>query len=366
MGTAQLFKYDPNYAVSPGEILEETLDARNIKKSDLAERINMSAKTISQILSGKAPVSIDTAIQLEKVLGIPASTWNNLESNYRLSQARQNRLQDLAKYAEWVKAFPIDKLVSWGFIQPADSPAEQVEQLLVFFRVGSVEAWQTKNDGLNVRFRRSTIFETSQESVATWLRIGEIKADGINCEPFNEARFMEALAEIKGLSCTSPAVFQKKMIELCAEAGVALVFFPELPGTHICGATEWLNKDKALIMLSLRYKTDDHLWFSFFHETAHILLHGKKSVFVEKDKTLQDEQENQADRFATDFLIQPEQYKTLINSAYHNASVIKDFAQNIGITPGVVVGRLQHDKYLPFRSSLNNLKCKLEFNQTPH
>jgi HTH-type transcriptional regulator / antitoxin HigA len=362
MITKQPFKYTPDYAVSPGEILEETLDARNIKKSDLAERINMSAKTISQILSGKAPVNVDTAIQLEKVLGIPASTWNNLECNYRLFQARKNRQQELARYSEWAKAFPVTKLVSWGFIQKANSTEEQVEQLLGFFGVGSVEAWQTKMAGLNVKFRRSAIFETSQESVATWLRIGEIKAEVIKCEPFDDTKFRVTLAEVKHLTCADPVVFQKEMIKLCAAAGVALVFFPELPGTHICGATEWLGKDKALLMLSMRYKTDDHLWFSFFHEAAHILLHGKKSVFVEKEKVELDEQESQANKFASDFLIPPESYRSLLTSEYHSPGIISNFAKQNGITPGIVIGRLQYDEYLPYKSPLNKLKSRLEFN----
>ena len=57
-------RFEPDYAIHPGEILEETLAARGIKKAELAERCQISTKHLSQIINGKAPVTADTAIQL--------------------------------------------------------------------------------------------------------------------------------------------------------------------------------------------------------------------------------------------------------------------------------------------------------------
>jgi len=91
------YRYDPDYAVSPGEILEETLEARRMKKADLAERCGLSPKTVSQIISGKAPVSPETAIHLERVLGVSANIWNNLEANYRLFEAKKESKRGVMK-----------------------------------------------------------------------------------------------------------------------------------------------------------------------------------------------------------------------------------------------------------------------------
>ena len=298
-----------------------------IKKSDLAERCNLSAKTISQILCAKARITPETALGLEKVLGISASTWNNLEANYRLHQARCERRQELSYHKEWAKLFPLIQLTEWGFLAPTDDPIEQVDQLLNFLGVSTVDAWQVKISHMDVRFRRSTAYESSIESIATWLRIGEILAEKIECSPFNKIQFEKVLRDIKELTDTDPTVFQTKMIELCASAGVALVLFPELPKTHICGATQWLSKDKAIIILSLRYKTDDHLWFSFFHEAGHIILHGKKSIFIEGNVVAINEQENQANRFASDFLIPDKSYQELLNRDFRNAKEIISFVK---------------------------------------
>ena len=77
---------------------------------------------------------------------------------------------------------------------------------------------------------------------------------------------------------------------LCAHAGVAVVFVQELPNTGISGSTQWLTPTKALVQLSLRYKTDDQLWFTFFHEAGHILAHGKRQVFLETDQKDREEE----------------------------------------------------------------------------
>jgi Zn-dependent peptidase ImmA (M78 family) len=134
----------------------------------------------------------------------------------------------------------------------------------------------------------------------------------------------------------------------------------------VCGATRWLTPEKALIQLSLRYRSDDHLWFTFFHEAAHILLHGKRAVFVESqgasakaslvDKVKRRAEEDEANRFAGDILIPLTQYSALLKAQTFSAAAIKAFADQIGIAPGIVLGRLQHDHVVPFKTPLNSLK----------
>lgn len=149
-------------------------------------------------------------------------------------------------------------------------------------------------------------------------------------------------------------MFQKALIELCAAIGEAVVFVPELPKTGVAGATRWLGPDKALIQISLRYKTDDHLWFTFFHEAGHVVLHGKKAVFLEGNG-MNDAKEDAANRFAANFLIPSGELKTFIAASRPTFSEIQDFASRLGIAPGIVVGRLQHEDILP-RNTGNGLK----------
>ena len=149
-------------------------------------------------------------------------------------------------------------------------------------------------------------------------------------------------------------------MELCASCGVAVAFVCELPKTA-SGATRWLSPIKALMQLSLRYKTDDQMWFTFFHEAAHILLHSKRSIFIEE--TNYDSKEDiKANRFATEFLIPPNRLGEITSQKPISNAAIRQFAQSLGIAPGIVVGQLQHKGLLP-PSHCNDLKRKLKMDR---
>jgi len=101
---------------------------------------------------------------------------------------------------------------------------------------------------------------------------------------------------------------------------------------------------------------NDSLWFTFFHECGHIYLHGKKMVFLEDGKPLSNKEEDEADKFAADRLI-PLQEWAPFRSAGHTEAVIKAFAKRLGIHTGIVLGRLQNEKLVPW-NCLNHLKVR--------
>ncbi|HEY91187.1 MAG TPA: HigA family addiction module antidote protein [Dehalococcoidia bacterium] len=168
------FQYEPDYAIAPGEILEDTLQSRGMQKIDLAERCGLSAKQMSLIVSGKAPITPETAINLERVLGVSANIWNNLEARFRLHKARKLDYDVLSRYEEWLESFPLNELEKRGIIDKDDSKPKRIAQLLGFFGVGSVATWQERCKQLQVSFRRSPAFKSSVEAVVTWIRIGEL------------------------------------------------------------------------------------------------------------------------------------------------------------------------------------------------
>ena len=155
---------------------------------------------------------------------------------------------------------------------------------------------------------------------------------------FSAARFRKALYQIRSLTAHGDP---NEIVNICANAGVAVVFIPEVQRCRISGAAWWASPTRAILALSDRYKRDDHFWFTFFHEAAHLLLHSKKETFVDDDSD-NDILEDEANRFARDILIPPDratELPTLLTDAD-----VKRFAADIGIAPGIVVGRLQHDE----------------------
>jgi hypothetical protein len=246
-------------------------------------------------------------------------------------------------------------MVKLGWV-PATPPSERVDALLRFFGVASPEAWAEIWHKREVAFRRSLKRQGKETAVAAWLRQGEILAARRDCARFDAARLRRVLDEARALTREEPAVFQPRLTEAFASAGVALVWLPELRGATVSGATRWLTDEKALVQVSLRYKCDDQLFFSLFHEAAHVLLHRKTVAFLEgiEDDT---PQEREADRFATEHLIPTTAYHGLLSEPL-SLERIGAFAERIGIAAGIVVGRLQHDRRLPF-SQGNRLKRRL-------
>ena len=130
---------------------------------------------------------------------------------------------------------------------------------------------------------------------------------------------------------------------------------PEIKGAKVNGASRWLSPRKALLQLSLRYKRNDIFWFSFFHEARHILDEVKKSIFVQGLEN--QEAEKKADAFARDFLIPPQQASPM--NRLKTLNEVKEFAGELGIHPGIVVGRLQNDGVWP-RDRGNGLRQSLD------
>lgn len=351
-------QYLPDFVTPPGETLQETLDALGMTQVDLAERTGRPTKTISEIINAKTAITTETALQFEKVLGVPARFWINLERNYQEWLAREAERKALEPHLPWMEQFPVREMARLGWIEMFDEPISQLIELLRFFGIASPTHWEPLYAGGNVAYRRSPAFIADPGIVSAWLRKGEIDAQRMDCTPYDAARFRAALAEIRALTTRGPDEFVPAMQALCAQAGVAVVFVHELQRLRTSGATRWLTSDKALIQLSLLYKTDDHLWFTFFHEAGHILLHGKKDIFLEGDDST-DEKEEQANHFAADTLIPPVEYRRFKPRTGHfSEAEVSEFARRVGIAPGIVAGRLQHDKQLPV-THLNGLKRHL-------
>ena len=360
------YSYEPDYAVPPGWVVEEHLQSQHLSHAEFARRCGRSAKLISEIIAGKAPVEPKTALQFEKVLGLDASIWLGIEARYQLHKAREAEAKEMKEPISWAKTFPLKELVKRGVLDRLASDAETISKLLAFFGVGSFNAWQAKYEGMSVAYRHSPCFQSDKTALATWLRLGELEAQRQECGDYNEAQFKRTLKKIRGLTQTPVEQALEEAQRLCNEAGVALVLLKPFPRTALSGAAWWLNPRKAVIELSVRHKTDDHLWFSLFHEAAHILLHSKKQVFIDwmqSNKEIADV-ESEANLWASNFLIPQGDWKQLVATPSYSEMAIRQFAEEQEIAPSIIVGRLQHEDCLPWQTPLNKLKVRLEWKAT--
>lgn len=335
----------------PGETLQEVLDDRGWTQKELADRLGVTPKHVNEIVQGKAPISQKLAHDLELVLGVSATFWNNYEAAYRAYLTRLEEAQRLSAQVEKLAKMPWRKAMRAGWIDQGADLVGQLRIVLSYFRVANLDQYNELYQSPAVAFKKHLKFESDPDALAFWLRRGEQLGETIEAKPFDKDAFTAALGEVRKLTFeTAPEVFVPRLQGLCSECGVVVVLVPELSGTCVFGATRWLTQHKALIQLSLRRKSNDFLWFTFFHEAAHILKHGKKAVFIEGGQ--EDELEKEADRFAQDILIPAVQLRTFLESGHYsrgnkpNLAAIRTFAEQVGIAPGVVVGRLQREGIL--------------------
>jgi len=283
-------------------------------------------------------------------------------------------LQPVRSWDAWASSFPLKEMKRLRFSLPSGSSAAEV--VLGFFGVPSPEGWQEAWQASPMALRQTRVFDARKEAVAAWVRQAEIVASRIQLADYDEAKLRSSLDELRRLTRERVEVGLDKAQQLCSRVGVALVMVPELPGTRLSGCARWLNDRHAMVSLTTRYKKDDQLWFTFFHELGHILLHrGLLSLVVDNaaeymgDAVIDTDMANyeqEADRFASDTLIPPAALadflrlhgKALTNDAIH------DFAEAIGVGPGLVVGRLQHDSNLKWTQG-NALKQTVDWGFPP-
>jgi addiction module HigA family antidote len=351
--------YEPDVVYPPGDTLREILSERKMTQADLARRMSRPEKTISEIIGGRTRLTNETALELETVVGVPAQFWSNLQAAYDRHVARQQQTKELAEQTSWLKGFPastIRALTALGWVRKGRNKAEQVRELLRYFAVASVRAWDVQYAQKLVAYRASKTGSIGAR--AAWFRraeqVVEELVDGVPA--YSAVRFERVLGEAR--LCTAEPIRQAfgKVVADCREAGVLVALVRELPCAGVSGATFWRGGNPAIV-LTLRYKTNDHFWFSFFHEAGHVLRHAR-NTYLEVDQRARNDAELEADRFAADFLIPPEEFRRFASLRTRSSAGVTAFAKQVGVAPGIVVGRLQHERLLP-PSHLNRLKVPL-------
>ena len=290
-------------AKPPGETLLETLEALGMSQAELAERTGKSLKTINEIIKGKAPITPKPRCSLRGSWVCLRTSGTRANASFRSFAHRPRSGNDSARDLGWLDEIPLKAMIGYGWLPACEDAVEQLREALRFFGVATPERWEELWSNPQAAYRSSPAFQAEPGAVAAWLRRGELEAQRLECAPFDAGRFRAALVRIRALTVELPEVFQPEVVRLCAEAGVAAVFVPELPRIRASGAVRWLTPTKALLQVCLRYKSDDQLWFTFFHEAGHILLHGKREAFIDDGNGNGGQKEQEANRFAADQLI---------------------------------------------------------------
>src|SRR5581483_8937725 len=256
------------------------------------------------LLAGSLAVDERRAECLAAVLGGTSRFWLMRQANYERALDRAVAAVFETEGEDWLQRVPIP-----GGNTPRrlteDQKREQLRRRLAFFNVANLRAWNRRYGSLRseTQFRTSPTLLSDEGAISMWLRQGELEAALLSTRPWDPVKLGEKLPEIRALSkIGQPTRFIPKLKDLCAQAGVAIVVKRAPKDCRASGATRLIAPDKAMILLSFRFRTDDQFWFTVFHEIGHLLLHDAKT-FIDDEETFQDEREREANEFASSCII---------------------------------------------------------------
>ena len=326
------------------------MEAKGWTQDDLAAIMGKSRQSVSELVSGKNGITVDTAMMLAAVFEPTAQDWLKWDHMYRLSMADKD-VTEVQRRAELYSAAPIRDMVKRGWIRPTMDTWELKAELETFF--GS----ETLADGISfpVATKRTVKLPNLSAAEMAWCFRARQLASTLLCQPFSNPRFVKSQAALRRLTAHPKAA--SFLPTVLADAGVRFVVIEPLPDVRIDGAAFWDEKG-PVIAVSLRYDRIDGFWFTVMHECAHIrngdplsvdagMVDATKGVIV---RLVDDVAEQRANAEAAASLIPTEEMNSFIRRVgplYERRRIIQ-LANRLKVHPGIIVGQLQHRGELGF------------------
>jgi plasmid maintenance system antidote protein VapI len=349
--------FERDWTSPPSVTISAILKMRAMSPFSLALGMNLEKGKIEKLLANELPIDKDIAERLATTLGGSVNFWEKRQETYVSDIELLQAQKDASELSIWLRNLPVQDMIKFQWIDKKATREQQAQECLEFFGVKTLSEYEARYCNLisQCAFRTSGTYESKKGALIAWLRQGERESYNQRCAPWNPKLLKESIPELRRLSRISePTKFLPPLSQICARSGVVLAVVRAPKGCSASGTTRFLSEQRAIMMLSFRYKTDDHFWFSFFHELGHLLLHDKQLVFIEGADKIDDEQEKEANVFASNALI-PENYKPELFTLPNEYKLIMRFAKRVGVSPGIVVGQMQHYGILK-HSQMNFLK----------
>jgi HTH-type transcriptional regulator / antitoxin HigA len=334
----------------PGRILSRELEARGWTQKDLAEIVGRPHQTINGIINGNKQITPETAIELAEALGTSAEFWTNLEAKYRLHLAQKevsssSEASEISRRSCLYSFAPVAEMIKRGWIQAVDSIDELEQQICRFFEIDQIG----DVPHLAVNCRQSENRDPEIQAQLAWMKRVEIVVRDQKLPAFDWFKLEAAIPEILALSSQAEnvALVPAKLLSL----GIHFAVVPHLGKTYLDGAAFYIES-RPVIALTLRYKRIDNFWFTLMHELGHIFAGHKGSYLDNMDDLEVNQEETEANQLAANWLLNPYDLSIFVEntSPYFSAERIRGFAVDQNRHPGILVGRLQKDKEVPYKN----------------
>ncbi len=362
---------EPDWASPPGDTIARLMEVKEIGADEMAEAMSISASDFSALIQGCYRINLEMAQVLADNLGSSARFWIARDKSYvrdlvRIGEASETLISD------WLKSMPIASMRKFGIIKKGIRSNETLlNDLLKFFGCRNLQEWGTRySTGVGaVAFRTSTAFPTDDMATLVWLRLGEQLAELQRVNIYNRSLFQNMLPSLKRLSAFKrPSIFLERLTSACAEVGVHVTTARAPDGCRASGAS-WIHADgNPIVHLSFRHLSEDHFWFTFFHEAAHIILHEREHIdddFGVGNSVELEDYEREANAYSHDILLSEPLKAQLLAGGRPTPSAIRRFAREAGVTPGIIVGILENDGVIPY-GRLSSMKRRYTWGADLH
>lgn len=355
---------------TPGQFITALLEERGWSKKNAAMILNIEETAFNRVVTDKKPVSVDLALALEDVIGVPAESFLSLQQKFDLAKARLTALPnpDRKTRAQMFGDLPIGKMISRGWLRVENPRNTDETEAAVkeFFGAESTADIET----ISHAAKKTNADEPATPSQLAWLYRVQSIAKEMLVARYSQEALESAIKKFYSLRGAPEHV--RHVPRALAEAGVRLVIVEALPGAKIDGVCLWLNHSTPVVGMSLRHDRIDNFWFVLRHELEHVRLkHGLDDpiIDIELDGNRGGtggaiaEQELLANRAAANFCVPMRDLQDLIDRKepfFHERDLL-GFAATLGIHPGLVAGQLQRrtGRYDRFRSHLAKVRSSL-------
>ncbi len=285
------------------------------------------------------------------MLGTGVDVWMNLQATYNRKILEIEREKTLDDQIETASMIDYSYFVKVAGLPDTKAIHERILNLCMYFTVSDLRILMEHDFLVNYRTGISNIQPKNIVNSRAWLQTAINFSKDIETKPFDREKLKENIPLLRGMTLKKPEEFIPQMKTIFSECGVAFVILPNLKNSGINGAVKWINNNRALLAMNDRGADADKFWFSFFHEIGHIIQQKIKTVFVQSSLAemtdMDSKYEEEADCFASNILIPKADYRRFSPTVDTSEKEIREFASSIGIHPGIVVGRLQHERIIP-------------------
>ena len=343
----KLLPTSPDLLVHPGETVAEAIEDRGISQKELAIRTGFTEKHISTVINGKKSISAKLAIGLEIALGIPSTFWKNLQANYDLELESFNEINNITQ-----NEIEIAKEII--------KPVETITGKKLNSSNGSFGVWSlrkllgisnlTSISKLNPCFYRGQFnVGTSENIMYVWQYLSEKECENQTSNPLNIDLLKTKLDDIKSIMFKDSSVHIDLIRDVLNSCGVLFTVKKHVSRAPIHGLTVQTKDNKVMIAMTIRNKYVDTFWFSLFHEIAHVI--NKDFLVNQDDVKISQKIEQKADIFASNALIDPDEYNKFISINNFTNEAIINFSEKVKVLPGIVAGRLMTDNKIDWSNN---------------